>query len=938
MPAMAADGIYTVGAFGAVGDATTDDTAAFQSALNAAGADLGGVVHVPVGQFRIATHLTIPQNVTLEGQWQGPSGRDPQLGTVLLAEEGVGNPNGTPFISMGNTAILKGVTIYYPNQTDTNPPVAYPWTIKSQNWADNCSIIDVTILNAWRAIDFGSVPTGRHYLDNVSAQAFREGLFINLCFDVGRVRNTHFGPIWSTGPAATYMRSQGTAFSIGRTDGQQMFGCSAEGYAVGFRFYRAIDPSDNKDRPGSGVLTHARTKDCGISVLMEDAGDNAGWSIIGGLFEGPVENRENQKGQFKFTACAFTANGESPYHAKLIRRTTGDLQRTIFFESCSFGPFDGDGNAVAVDADCLALILTGSNFDSAGDDVDVRLGPNASDVVLAYNRMRGTPNIENNSAFANVQIGANVGYSEVVPRVHVTPDSVVLNEASPSSLLAISNAGSGTLSWEASSSSPFVTVGPAFGTGAGSVEVSANDFTEARNVTVTIANALNPADNVEVAVEIQRATAPSVVLVDPVELFLTPASPSADVSISNGGEAALEWSITADGPGVQASPASGSGLASVTVTATEFRTEPYDVVLTIQNLDRPTDVVDVTVHVAQASSSSELAVNVEELSLSPGARQAAFQILNVGEATLHWSATSDDARITVAPGSGTGPATVIVSTTTFLDASYEATVRVANAEDPSNQAQIIVRVAPAPPSDVAIAPDVVSVSPHAPQALFDVYNEGGRPLRWTAVYDSDRITVSPASGIGNVRVTVTGRDFSSDMHVPVQIVNQDDLSDVETLDVHLVPPVQASRVGAGADRLFLSQARPTAAFTVYNSGGGALRWRLVEVPAALSVTPTSGEEGAIISVEAIDFTRNREAVLTLQNVDYPTNMREVVVVIQSAAQTDVNHDGYVRANDVQLSINALFGLPVPYNCDIDGDGRVTSADVQAVVWASLYRG
>lgn len=94
----------------------------------------------------------------------------------------------------------------------------------------------------------------------------------------------------------------------------------------------------------------------------------------------------------------------------------------------------------------------------------------------------------------------------------------------------------------------------------------------------------------------------------------------------------------------------------------------------------------------------------------------------------------------------------------------------------------------------------------------------------------------------------------------------------------------------------------------------------------------------MMSVEALDFTRNQEVVLRLQNEDYPANVREVTVVVQGTAQVDINHDGQVLADDVQLCINALLGLPVPYNCDVDGDGRVTSADVQAVVWAALQRG
>ncbi len=68
---MTANGTYNVreAPFNAAGNGATDDTAAFQAAMNAAANDGGGVVTVPAGKYRIATHLTVPANVTLEGVW-----------------------------------------------------------------------------------------------------------------------------------------------------------------------------------------------------------------------------------------------------------------------------------------------------------------------------------------------------------------------------------------------------------------------------------------------------------------------------------------------------------------------------------------------------------------------------------------------------------------------------------------------------------------------------------------------------------------------------------------------------------------------------------------------------------------------------------------------------------------------------------------------------
>src|SRR5208283_619233 len=56
--------------FGAVGDGVTDDSAAFQNAINAvynSGKSGGGVVYVPPGNYAFYTNLNIPTGVTLHG-------------------------------------------------------------------------------------------------------------------------------------------------------------------------------------------------------------------------------------------------------------------------------------------------------------------------------------------------------------------------------------------------------------------------------------------------------------------------------------------------------------------------------------------------------------------------------------------------------------------------------------------------------------------------------------------------------------------------------------------------------------------------------------------------------------------------------------------------------------------------------------------------------
>ena len=182
--------------FGAIGDGKTDDTPAFQKALDTAAKEgLSATVLVPRNTFNIAGHLNIPDNVTLEGIWEIPTARTEYKGSTLLASEGEGNPNGTPFIMLNNNSVLKGITIFYPRQTATNPPKSYPWTVASGG-ADNCSIVDVLLVNPYQAVDFGTRVAGRHYIRNLYGQPLYRGIFVDQCYDVGRIENVHFWPFW----------------------------------------------------------------------------------------------------------------------------------------------------------------------------------------------------------------------------------------------------------------------------------------------------------------------------------------------------------------------------------------------------------------------------------------------------------------------------------------------------------------------------------------------------------------------------------------------------------------------------------------------------------------------------------------------------------------------------------------------------------------------
>ena len=98
--------------FGAKGDGRTDDTAAFQKALDAV-AKGGGTVQAGRGSFYFAGHLNVPGGVTLEGIWKSvPSHagirdrghvKPTDDGTTFLVTENRGAEAGPAFITLERT-------------------------------------------------------------------------------------------------------------------------------------------------------------------------------------------------------------------------------------------------------------------------------------------------------------------------------------------------------------------------------------------------------------------------------------------------------------------------------------------------------------------------------------------------------------------------------------------------------------------------------------------------------------------------------------------------------------------------------------------------------------------------------------------------------------------------------------------------------------------
>ncbi len=316
---------FNVLAFGAKADQTTDDTSAFQAAIDSALVSGGGIVSVPAGTYRINGTLIIKRNVTLEGIFTAPPsipwtaqslGMNAPNGSVLLAFSGKGDAGGTPFIQLDYNATLKGIAVFHPDQTDTNPPIAYPWTISSLlSGADNCSIIDVLLVNPYQAVDFGGRHTGRHFIRNLNGAPLYRGLFIDHCLDVGRVENVHFWPFWgATGAAAEFRRKEGKAFIIGRSDWQHLTNCFCIDYETGFQFIVCTSDAPAYQGGGNAQITGGGVDGCNRAVHVVEMQGHSGARFVNSQIYGDIIVEATNNAPLQFAACGlfgsmWAANG-----------------------------------------------------------------------------------------------------------------------------------------------------------------------------------------------------------------------------------------------------------------------------------------------------------------------------------------------------------------------------------------------------------------------------------------------------------------------------------------------------------------------------------------------------------------------------------------------------------------------------------------------------
>lgn len=363
--------------FGVHGDGRQDDTRAIQSALDACGRDGGGYVLLPPGQFALHGTLTIPPHVTLRGSSGAPAASGEGHGSSLHAYAGRGTENGHPAIAMLRGSGLQAMTVLYPEQTgDSITP--YPYCIGGDG--EDISVTDCMLVNPYQGIDFGSKGCPRHFVSRVYGYPLRRGLFVDQCFDIGRIEHVHFWPFWrsAANPRAVraFVQQHGEAFVFAMTDWQYVLNTFCWGYRTGYRF------TENGLGVCNGNFLGIGADACNVCVQVDNCAayglliTNGEFVAIDGPNPTPIVVGPDYSGTVQFNNCSTWG----PCHQ--CARIEG--KGYVSFSQCHFLEWDSkQGTAPAIDVKSGTVNVHGSRFSKAASSI--RIGSKVRGAVVTGN-------------------------------------------------------------------------------------------------------------------------------------------------------------------------------------------------------------------------------------------------------------------------------------------------------------------------------------------------------------------------------------------------------------------------------------------------------------------------------------------------------------------------------------------------------------------------
>lgn len=285
-----------------------------------------------------------------------------------------------------------------------------------------------------------------------------------------------------------------------------------------------------------------------------------------------------------------------------------------------------------------------------------------------------------------------------------------------SQTVSITNSGGSTLNWTVTSDAAWLTATPGSGSAPATLTVAASGTsltagTHQGTITIAAAGASNTPRTIAVTFTV---TPPPAIGLAPATLAFAGikggASPASQpVSITNAGGGTLSWTATADAAWLFLSSSSGTGPATVNVSAstTGLAAGTYNGTITVAatGASNTPRTVAVTLTVTEPATIATSTTAVSFTGTAGGANPAAktVDVTNTGASgsTLAWTASADAAWISLSPTSGTAPSTITVNASTagLAAGTYNGTITITSAGATNSPKTVAVQLVVAPNYD-----------------------------------------------------------------------------------------------------------------------------------------------------------------------------------------------------------------------------------------------
>jgi len=393
-------------------------------------------------------------------------------------------------------------------------------------------------------------------------------------------------------------------------------------------------------------------------------------------------------------------------------------------------------------------------------------------------------------------------------------------------------------------------------------------------------------------------------------IILSGSVPSVTMDVINLGDWPLQWTAESDHTTVTVNPAGPTDSGKLTVTATAFD-EPVSATVTVRNSSDPSDFEEILVTVVRGPLAANLEVSTNTLLLTDVAPSAEFNVINLGELPLQWTAETDDATVVVNPSSGTGPMAVIVTGNVFApDDTIAITVR--NVLNQADFELVLVQLQLTPaPGDLDVSANLILLTEPLPSATFNVLNLGATAFGWTISSDTAGLLFEPQSGTGPATITVAATDFTEDAKVTLTVTNTDNAADSEPVVVRVRHTPTPAVLAVSTHLLILTEAAPSATFDILNRGDLPLQWEVLCDNDLVQIDPVWGQDTTTVTITGTDFAQETVVAVTVENSTNPADAEVIVVQVERKSMLSGCFNGQDSSAENSLKASGgdlLFGI------------------------------